>query len=119
MTTARTSLTPIRIGIIVLTLATALIHLRLAFQFPTPDIVFILNALGYLALLAALYLPIPQLEGYRGLVRWVFIGYTALTIVLYFLFNGFFFFFIGYLDKLIEVALILLLFIEGRAQSRR
>lgn len=47
----------LRIGIIVLTAATALIHLQLNF----PDPVFILNGLGYLTLLAALYLPVPQL----------------------------------------------------------
>jgi hypothetical protein len=109
----------VRVGIIVLTLATAVIHLWLAFQFPSPDVLFMLNALGYLGLLAALYLPIPQLSGYKRIVRFSFIGYTALTIVLYFAFNGFFFFPIGYLDKAIEAILIVLLVIEGRAVSGR
>lgn len=118
MTTSRTSLTPVQIGIIILTLATAAIHIWLAFQFPSPDVIFILNGLGYVGLLAALFLPIPQLAGYRGIVRWVLIGYTALTVVLYFAINGFFFFPVGYADKAIEVVLIALLLIEGRASKR-
>ena len=47
---------PLRIGVILLTVGTAVIHLYLGLQgFP----LFILNGLGYLALLAALILPIP------------------------------------------------------------
>jgi hypothetical protein len=62
----------LQIGIIVLTLATAIIHLQLVF----PSVLFILNGLGYLGLLGALYLPIPQLAGYRPLVCWALVGYT-------------------------------------------
>ena len=52
MTTSRASTnTVLRVGIALLTLATALIHLQLNF----PDPAFILNGLGYLTLLAALY----------------------------------------------------------------
>jgi hypothetical protein len=47
---------PLRIGVIVLTVGTALIHLYLGLQ-GIP--LFILNGLGYLGLLAALILPIP------------------------------------------------------------
>ena len=49
--------TVIRGGVILLTLIAAAIHLSLLF----PDTAFILNGLGYLTLLAALYLPIPRL----------------------------------------------------------
>lgn len=97
-----------RIGIIVLTVATALIHLQLNF----PDPVFILNGLGYLALLAALYLPVPQLARYHNAARWVLIGYTALTICLWILLGARTP--IGYIDKLIEVALIALLILDTR-----
>lgn len=107
-------ITPLSIGIILLALATATIHLWLAFQFPSPDMLFILNAVGYVGLVGLLYLPLPQLEGRRHLVRWALIGYTALTFVLYFVMNGFFFNPIGYLDKAIELALIALLLLEGR-----
>ena len=55
----------IRIGVVVLTVITAIVHLSLLF----PDPVFILNGLGYLALLAALYLPVPRIARYRNVVR--------------------------------------------------
>lgn len=107
-TASSTAGSPIKIGVIVLTLATALIHLQLNF----PDPVFILNGLGYLALLAALYLPMPQLDRYRNLARWALVGYAALTIFLWILVGARTP--IGYIDKLIEVALIALLVLEAR-----
>ena len=107
MTTSLAS-TTLRVGIVLLTLATALIHLQLAF----PDPAFILNGLGYLALLAALYLPVPRLARYRNIVRWVLIGFTALTILLWILLGARTP--IGYIDKAIEIALILLLLLEAR-----
>jgi hypothetical protein len=99
---------PLRVGIVLLTLCAALIHLQLAF----PDPAFILNGLGYLALLAALYLPVPRLERYRNAVRWALIGYTALTIFLWILLGARTP--IGYTAVAIEVALITLLLLEAR-----
>jgi hypothetical protein len=99
---------PLRVGIVLLTLATALIHLQLAF----PDPAFILNGLGYLTLLAALYLPIEQVARYRRMVRWALIGYTALTIFLWVLLGARTP--IGYIDKMIEILLIFLLLLEAR-----
>ena len=111
MTAPRASTdTVLRAGIALLTLGTALIHLQLNF----PDPVFILNGLGYLTLLAALYLP--QLARYRNVVRWVLIGYAALTILLWILIGARTP--IGYIDKAIEIALISLLLLEAR-RSRR
>ena len=98
----------VRVGIVVLTLATALIHLQLAF----PDPAFILNGLGYLTLLAVLYLPVGRLARYRGILRWALIGYTALTIFLWIVLGARTP--IGYIDKIIEILLILLLLIEAR-----
>jgi hypothetical protein len=104
---------PLRVGVIVLTIGTALIHLYLGLQgFP----LFVLNGLGYLALLAALTLPIAQISDYRSLIRWVLVGYTALTIFLWILVgarNS-----IGYADKVIELVLIALLVLEA-SRSRR
>jgi hypothetical protein len=100
--------TALRVGIVLLALATALIHLQLAF----PDPAFVLNGLGYLTLLAALYLPIPPLARYRSIARWALIGYTALTIFLWILLGARTP--IGYIDKIIEVLLILLLLLEAR-----
>ena len=104
----------IAVGLIV---ATALIHLvlALAFGFDTFSVVFILNGLGYLALGAALYL-LPQFAGQRSTIRWILIGFTAVTIIGYFAANwpdiwGP----IGVVDKIIEIVLIVLLFQETRA----
>jgi hypothetical protein len=89
--------------VVVLAAITAVIHLSLAF----PDPVFILNGLGYLTLTAALLLPLPILARYRTLIRWAFVGYTALTILIWVA--------IGertpiaYVAKLAEVLLIVLL----------
>jgi hypothetical protein len=104
---------PLRIGVILLTVGTALIHLYLGLQgFP----LFVLNGLGYLGLLAALILPIPRISEYRNLVRWILVGYTALTIFLWILVgarNA-----IGYTDKIIELVLVALLVLEARNPRR-
>src|SRR5215204_105475 len=98
----------IRIGVVLLTLTTAAVHLSLLF----PDPAFIFNGLGYLILLAALYLPIPWLVPHRRAVRWALIGYATLTILLWTAIgerNV-----LGYLTSADEVALVLLLLIESR-----
>lgn len=103
---------PLQYGIIALAIATGLIHL-VALGIPSGEILFILNGLGYLALVAAIYLPLGFLAGYRSLARWVLIGYTALTFVLYFVmnwpdvWNP-----LGIITKVIEVVLIVLLWMD-------
>lgn len=101
-------------GIILLTLATAIVHIRFGL-FGLQ--LFMLNGLGYLGLAALLYLPIPQLAPYRNMIRWVFIGYTALTVVLW-IFTGRPYTGIGYFTKLVELALIALLVLESRVARR-
>jgi hypothetical protein len=103
-------------------LITALLHLYLAFRFPNgPDPIFILNGLGYIGLVTLLYLPVPALDHLRPLVRWVLMGYTALTIALWVVMgagspltdtppNP-----IAYIDKLIELALLVLLWLDQQA----
>jgi hypothetical protein len=110
MVTSRTSSdVGLWVGIFLLTLATAAIHLYLGLSFG--NTLFVLNGLGYLGLLAALQLPIPQLARFRGAVRWALVGYTALTIVLYFIDNPGMT--IGYVDKAVEVALIAMLLADA------
>jgi hypothetical protein len=58
MTTTTSSPSVLRLGVVVLALTTAIIHLYLGLSFGDP--VFVLNGLGYLALFAALYLPFPN-----------------------------------------------------------
>jgi len=109
MTSSSTSTdTLLQIGIVLLTLGTAIIHFSLNF----PDPGFILAGLGYLALLASLYLPVPYVTRYRLVVPWIFTGYAALTIFLWILLGERTT--IGYTDKVIEIALILLLLFEAR-----
>jgi len=104
----------IRIGVVVLTLITAIVHLSLLF----PDPVFILNGLGYLTLLAALYLPIARLVPHRRLVRLTLIGYATLTILLWVAIGERSL--LGYSTTADEVALVILLLLEGkRMRSRR
>ena len=106
--------TVIRDGVILLTLITAAVHLSLLF----PDTAFILNGLGYLTLLAALYLPIPRLAPHRRVVRWSLIGYATLTILLWVAIGERSL--LGCLTTADEVALVLLLLVEGRrTRSRR
>lgn len=108
-----TQFTPLRVAIVLLTIATALTHITLVF----PDPIFILNGLGYLGLLGALYLPIPQLARYRPQIRWALIAYTALTIVLWLAFGSRIL--IGYLNKLNELVLLVLLVLEARRERAR
>jgi hypothetical protein len=112
----------LRVGIFLLTLATAVIHLYLAFTaIPYYGLnfgvmLFILNGLGYLGLLAALQLPISQLARFRSAARWALVGYAALTIVLFFLMAPWYDI-IGYVDKAIEVVLIALLVADAYTVS--
>jgi len=106
----------LKVGIVLLTLATAGIHLFLALR-AAPDMMtvipFTLNFVGYVVLLAALYLPLPFARNHRKLVRYAFIAYTIVTILLWValgMANPVPY--IGYIDKAIEVLLVILLFLE-------
>lgn len=68
-------------GILLSGLATAFLHLSL-YPVMGLDPIF-LNGFGYLALLAAYFLPIPFFQERRRLVWWALVGYTVLTIVLW------------------------------------
>lgn len=104
-------------GVIVLALATAITHLALGLQLLSfggtgLGLIFVLNFVGYVVLAALLYLPVRALEPYRGAIRTAFIAYTALTIVLWVFFGTKDF--VGYLNKINEIALIALLVVEPR-----
>lgn len=109
----------LQIGIILLTLFTAAIHLVLAFATPDPMFtpLFVLNGIGYLVLLAGLFLPIPFAQGRRGLFRWGLIGLAALTIIAWLILGdkslpGAT---LAYVTKAVEVALIVLLLLDRRS----
>jgi hypothetical protein len=75
------NLTGKQYGIIIFTLATALLHLSL-FPILGLDPIF-LNGFGYLALLGAYFLPIPFFQERHRLIWWVLFGYAILTIILW------------------------------------
>jgi hypothetical protein len=101
----------LQVGIVALTLITAVVHLTLSF----PDPVFILNGLGYLSLLAALFLPLPFARDHRQLVRYAFMGFTALTIFLWVLIG--LRTFEGYATKAVELVLLGLLYADSRVHN--
>ncbi len=78
---------------------------------------FILNAIGYIVLVVALYLP--PLKRYQRLIRWALIAFTAVTIIAYFALLGLKSVQLGYLDKAVEAVLLVLLVIEDRIAARQ
>jgi hypothetical protein len=109
----------LQIGILILGLITALVHLVLLNvdalnREGTIDILFTLNGLGYLALLGAYFLPMPVFQNNRNLLRWVFIVYAAVTIVAWIIMGNFSRNLLGYGTKLDELLLIVLLFLDRR-----
>ena len=73
-------------GIILFTLATALLHLSFYPYYDAQGRPFdpiVLNGLGYLALLGAYFLPIQFFQQRHRLVWWALFGYTVLTIILW------------------------------------
>src|SRR5918998_1372972 len=115
MASSRTSAAVgLKVGIFLLAVGAAFIHLYLGLSFG--NTLFVLNGIGYLGLLAALQLPIPQLARFRGAARWALVGYAALTIVLFFLMAPWYDI-IGYVDKAIEIALIALLIADAYTVS--
>ncbi|HTK08360.1 MAG TPA: hypothetical protein VL485_14415 [Ktedonobacteraceae bacterium] len=108
----------LQVGIILLAAFTAGVHLYLSSE-PDEDLRlwFLLNGLGYLGLVAALYLP--QFAQFHHIVRLILIVYTALTIVMWILMADH-----SSLDpldavtKAAEIVLLVLLLIEERTQKR-
>lgn len=84
---------------------------------PLPTL-FDLNFLGYIVLGAALYLPF--LRRYQPIVRWLLILYTAVTVILWYLISSGHGNTNAYVDKGVEIALIVLLLIDtGLFRPRR
>lgn len=96
----------LQIAIIILTFGTAFTHISLNF----PDLVFILNGLGYLGILYMLFAP--SMEPARPMIRQALIVYTILTIVLWVGFGARSN--LGYFNKANEVLLLIALLLEGR-----
>ncbi|MBF8250245.1 MAG: hypothetical protein HW400_846 [Candidatus Levybacteria bacterium] len=83
----RKATTAVSVGIIMLTLTTAIVHLYLStLQIGTLAFLFLLNGLGYLGLLIIFFAP--QLKSFHKIIGWVFFGYTLLTIIMWFFLGG-------------------------------
>jgi hypothetical protein len=94
----------LRVAIVVLTLITAYIHTTLG------NLMFMANAVGYVVLAVAMVAPLAIADKYRWLIRAALVGFTLATILGWVMFGARYW--LGYLDKGLEVVLIALLVIE-------
>jgi hypothetical protein len=96
------------LAIVVLTAATAYIHLGLG------GVLFTLNGLGYLGLAGLIVIgaaaPFAMVERFSWFPRAALIGYTAMTIAGYLIMGPYFS--LGFIAKGIEVALIAVLVVD-------
>lgn len=109
--TTQSRLGGLQIAILLLVVATALVHLWKGIS-GGPDLMFLANGIGYLALGAAAYLPIAALANFRTLARWALLAFTLVTIGGWVLIGERST--IGYVDKVIEVLLVILLIVDVR-----
>jgi hypothetical protein len=83
----------LRIAIIVLTLITSVIHLALGimdFTSGAPTslaLPFIANGIGYLALLAALFMNVPYFSTHRDIAHYLLMAFAAVTLIAFFVVN--------------------------------
>ena len=76
----------LQVLIVALALTAAVIHFSRAVVNPHITVLFTLNGIGYLGLVALLYLPVAA--PWRHLTRRILMGYTALTFVLFFVWGA-------------------------------
>lgn len=116
---------PVQIGLLVLALAAAVIHLYLFIiegflgtgtMLPIYQLLFVGNFLAYVTLAVALILPVPPLPRFRPVLRVLLISIAVASIISYF--------YVGVTDttgdiaKIIEVLLIALVTVDaGRSGS--
>ena len=111
MTAERQPLNLIKWLIMIATLFTAGIHFSLNFSMGKLDPLFTLNGIGYLTLLV-LYIFTPKfLAKYKNLIRIAYLSFTLLTIILW-VFLGKPYTVTGYIDKSVEMLLVILLLID-------
>lgn len=129
-TEAHTRIGPVQIGVILLALATAIVHLYIWIiegipsglpseeqMGPIYQVLFVGNFLGYVTLLCALYLPIAPLARLRPVVRIFIIAMAFASIASYF--HVGFYDTIGNVTKVIEVLLIMLLAVDAGMTNPR
>ena len=112
MATSQMKLGWVQFGIMITAVITAVIHLYIGFTLPST--LFILNGIGYLVLLLGLFVQVSLAQQNRSLIRWVLMGFTAVTIVAWLAIgdkswpSGA----LGYITKLDEIILLALLWMD-------
>lgn len=106
----------LRTVILVTGLITALVHgVLLSIQLGEPSVLFILNGIGYLALLAAFWFRPAFLANRSALLHYALIGYAALTILAWIPAGSRTL--TGFATKLDELILVYALFAHLRAEK--
>jgi hypothetical protein len=113
-------------AVVIFALVTAGVHLALGVaglaggNADAFSVLFVLNGLGYIGLLAALFVPgFPFFSSRRSLTHFLMIVFAGLTFVLYFVFNGFADMgAAAIVAKLAELLLIAATFLHLRAEQR-
>ncbi len=123
-TESRSSFSPLRVGVLILALATAGIHLYLFLiegflgsgtMLPIYQLLFVGNVFAYVTLAVVLNLPVSSLARFRPVVRVLLIAIATASIISYF--------YVGVIDttgnvdKVIEVLLIALLTVDAAASD--
>lgn len=129
-TRTRPSIGPVQIGVIILALAAASVHLYIwfiegIFSGLAPEqqmgaiyqVLFVGNFLGYVTLLCALYLPISSLARFRPVVRTIIISIAFASVASYFHVGAYDT--LGHITKVIEVLLIMLLTVDAGMSNPR
>jgi hypothetical protein len=105
----------LRLLVVILGIVAGLIHWYLLINFF--DIPFLLNGLGFFTLVAAFILEPPIVASRRRLFHYLFIGYTAVTLLAWAAVGDRST--IGYLSVVVELALILALWLHLQTAERR
>ena len=109
-------LRPIQLLIAALVVLTAVVHLMVGVEAP----LLLANGVGYLAILAALYLlPVNFFKGLRVPLYWLLIAYTLITIISFFVIHpggmeDGSLDWLGLVTKAAEVVLVVLVFVDWR-----
>ena len=101
----------LRYVILVLGLITGVIHTVILPLMGFEWLLMPLNGLGFFVLTGLVFFDPPFLSGQRKLVIYLFMAYTLVTILGYFLVNSFPFDLIGIISKVDEVLLLIALWL--------
>ena len=94
----------------------ALVHLLLGLS-GSGNLLFVLNGLGFIGILGAIYLPLGFLDPFRRIAKIGLVVYSAITICAFILDHGFHFDLLSGLTALAEVGIIILALLKIRGQN--